>query len=69
MVLKTFDDLPALAAAFDGTVFQDIGDDTLFVYDKLHHQWHQYRWAPGKREIVYLGPSSGELPLVTQAYP
>ena len=69
MVLKTFDDLPALADAFDGTVFRDISADTLYVYDKRHSQWHEYRWAAGKREIVYQGPHPGELPLVTQAYP
>lgn len=69
MVLKAFDDLPSLAAAFDDTVFRDIADDTLYVFDKVHNQWHHYRWAPGKREIVHLGPVEGELPLITQVYP
>ncbi len=69
MVLKAFDDLASLAEAFDGTVFRDITDDTLYVYDKLHNQWHQYRWAPGRKEIAYIGPSSGELPLVMQVFP
>ena len=69
MVLKAFDDLPALAAAFDGVVFRDIADDTLYVYDKTHNQWHHYRWAPGKREIVHLGPVEGDVPLITQVYP
>ena len=69
LVLKAFDDLASLAEAFDGTVFRDITDDTLYVYDKRHNQWHQYRWAPGRKEIAYIGPSSGELPLVMQVFP
>ncbi len=69
MVFKTFDDLPALAAAFGGLVFRDIADDTLYVQDTRHNAWHHYRWVPGKREIVYLERMEGALPLVTQVYP
>lgn len=69
MVIKSFDTLEALGSRFDSEVFRDIGDGTLFVYDRTRNVWYRYRWAPGNREIRYVGVLNGELPIVTQVYP
>ncbi|HXF62970.1 MAG TPA: hypothetical protein VNK95_15200 [Caldilineaceae bacterium] len=68
-VIRTFDSMASLGERFAGEVFQDISDETLYVYNRTDNQWYQYRWAPGRREITLVGPASGELPLVVQVYP
>jgi hypothetical protein len=68
-VIKTFDSVEALGERFASEVFKDISDEALYVYSRSDNQWYQYRWAPGRREITLVGPSSGELPLVIQVYP
>ena len=69
MVIKSFDTLRALGKRFDSEVFRDIGDGTLFVYDRTRNTWYRYRWAQGKREITFVEELQGELPLVVQIYP
>ncbi len=68
-VIKTFDSLDSLGERFGGEVFQEISSENLFVYNKSDNRWYQYRWASGRREIMLVGPTTGELPLVVQVYP
>ncbi len=68
-VIKAFDSVEALGRRFDSEVFRDISDGTLFVYDRMHNTWYQYRWTPGHREIRFVEALQGELPIVTQVYP
>ncbi len=69
MVIKTFDSIEALAQRFDSEVFQDISDETLYVYRRADNAWYRYRWTSGRREIRFLEQCTGELPLVVQVYP
>jgi hypothetical protein len=68
-VIRTFDSVESLGERFDGEVFKDISDESLYVYHKIENQWYQYRWVSGRREVVLVGQVSGELPLVVQVYP
>jgi hypothetical protein len=67
--IKSFDSLQSLGERFQGEVFKDISENMFYVYDRMSNMWYRYRWAPGKREIAYVGEHTGELPLVTQVYP
>ena len=68
-VIKTFDTIDTLGDRFGGEVFQEISSENLFVFNKIDNSWYQYRWASGHREIMLVGKTSGELPLVLQVYP
>jgi hypothetical protein len=68
-VIKTFDSIESLGDRFESEVFQDISNENLYVYNKTENQWYQYRWASGRREIMLIGKTSSELPLVIQVYP
>lgn len=68
-VIKTFDTIESLGDRFGGEVWQEIGGENLFVYNKVDNTWYQYRWASGRREIMLVGRTGGDLPLVLQVYP
>ena len=68
-VIKTFDSLESMGARVGGEVFQDISDEVLYVHNRVDNEWYQYRWATGRREIMLVGKTTGELPLVIQVYP
>jgi hypothetical protein len=69
MTIKTFHSLAALAARFDGVVFQSIEGDALFVHDRMRSTWYAYRWTKGQREIVFVRQVEDELPIMIQVYP
>lgn len=68
-VIKTFDSVESLGDRFQSEVFQDVSSEMLYVYHKAENQWYQYRWASGRREIMLIGKTSSELPIVVQVYP
>lgn len=68
-VIKTFDSIDSLAERFGGEVFQEIAGENLYVYNRTDNNWYQYRWATGRREIMLVGQTTSDLPLVIQAYP
>lgn len=69
MVIKTFDSLEALGSRFDSEVFQDISDESLYVYHRTDNAWYRYRWTSGKREIRLVEQCASALPIVVQVYP
>jgi len=69
MVIKTFDSVEALGRRFDSEVFQDISDETLYVYNRTDNAWYRYRWTSGKREVRLLEQCASALPIVVQVYP
>ena len=68
-VIKTFDSVDILGDSLQSELFQDITDESLFVYRKLDNAWYRYQWTSGKREIRFAEEISGELPIVVQIYP
>ena len=68
-VIKTFDSVAQLGETFESEVFQDVTDESLFVYRKSDNYWYRYRWTSGKREIRFVEQINGELPIVVQVYP
>lgn len=68
-IIKTFDSVELLGERFESEVFQDVSDDSLFVYRRADNTWYRYRWTSGKREIRFVEETSGELPIVVQVYP
>ncbi len=68
-VIKTFDTVEMLGDTFDSEVFQDVSDESLFVFRKTDNTWYRYRWTSGKREIRFSEEIGGELPIVVQVYP
>jgi hypothetical protein len=69
MVIKAFDSVESLGKRFDSEVFQDISDETLYVYHRADNAWYRYRWTSGRREIRFVEQNAGELPIVVQVYP
>lgn len=69
MVIKTFDSVAMLGQRFDSEVFQDISDESLFVFRRADNTWYRYKWTSGKREIRFVEEIGGELPIVIQIYP
>ena len=68
-VIKTFESVEMLGERFESEVFQDISDESLFVYRRADNTWYRYRWTSGKREIRFAEEITGELPIVVQVYP
>lgn len=68
-VIKTFDSIDALGERFESEVFQDVSDESLYVYWREDNAWYRYRWTSGQREIRFEEEISGELPIVVQVYP
>lgn len=68
-IIKTFDSVSMLGERFESEVFQDISDESLYVYRRADNSWYRYRWTSGKREIRFVEEITGELPIVVQVYP
>lgn len=68
-VIKAFDSIEALGERFESEVFQDVSDESLYVYWRANNTWYRYRWTSGQREIRFVEEMSGELPIVVQVYP
>jgi hypothetical protein len=68
-VIKAFDSIDALGERFESEVFQDVSDESLYVYSRADNAWYRYRWTSGRREIRFVEQLTGELPIVVQVYP
>ena len=50
-------------------VFQEISAERLYVHNRRENHWYCYKWASGRREIMFVEEVGGDLPLVMQVYP
>lgn len=69
MAIHTFDTLASLSEWYQSEVFQEISAERLYVHNRRENHWYCYKWASGRREIMFVEEVGGDLPLVMQVYP